>query len=219
MNRYAALAIVAVVLGAATFASIHWMKHSSDLYAGDTVETRQCRWCGGTGQEGQQTEGMPQEGMPGADGRCVGCGGAGKVEVVIPGPNHPSKVKGVVYDTALAPADESDEAAAVRMMSERNPMKPVAGAINEATVVFTAGEQKIETHSNATGRFRVLIPPGSWKVSATAPGFATWEGELEVPVLEYPIYREKARIKGAPESMEQEQTEEGSEIRCALKKL
>src|SRR5947208_5615426 len=93
-----------------------------NLYAGDRLEVRVCRECGGSGKDNGTSGG---EGMPAPGGKCPACAGSGKVEVTLPGPKHPALVKGSVYDLAAYPADNP----VAQFMTERNPMQPIPGAV------------------------------------------------------------------------------------------
>lgn len=178
-----------------------WLMKRPAVYAGDRVETRDCRDCGGTGVMGDYMEGEPQPGMPSKEGPCVTCGGRKTVQVILPGPNHPAWVKGTVVDAALVA--EGDAGLLDERLAGRGPMEPVPGAIPQATVVFERGGQKVEVHSANSGRIRAQLPPGTWKVSATAAGFSSYSGQVDVPPRTSPIYVEEARTL-RPEEDDQE---------------
>ena len=163
--RWITLAVLGLLAIPFTYFTIHAMR-SPALYPGDRLETRTCRECGGTGVErGESEETLlpppgeasqmpregPREGPPGypkAGDPCIACGGKTKVRVIIPGPNHPSWVKGTVFDAAQAPrytGTEFDEGqAAAQFMANRNPMQPIPGAIAAAKIVVENGGQKLE---------------------------------------------------------------------------
>lgn len=191
-NRVVVFGCVALILFAATFVCIRVMRQPR-VFAGDRVETRTCRECGGSGKEGKnyEGEGGPPPGYPAPGSACIACGGSGKVEVVLPGPNHPVMIKGKVFEGV----ETSDEAMAMEeMMEDRDPRKPVRGAIDGATIRFERGSDVVELKSPGTGRFRAELPPGTWKVTATASGFKPMSREFVVPQLTEPIWTERARI-------------------------
>ena len=65
-----------------------------NLCEGDTLEVRDCRWCGGSGKWAQEEGPLPM------GDRCPSCGGTGKVRVIVPGENRPTRVRGAVVDAA-----------------------------------------------------------------------------------------------------------------------
>ncbi|MBI2267491.1 MAG: carboxypeptidase regulatory-like domain-containing protein [Armatimonadetes bacterium] len=207
-----ALAVMAfLLLFIVTPLTIHFMKKPS-LSPGDRLETRTCRECGGGGKiRGDAYEGDPRL-RPG--GPCPACKGKGKVQVIIPGPKHPVAVKGVVFDKGAYPQEDAPGA---QLMLERDPRKPVPGAIGQAKIAFISqGRKLLEVTSNATGRFKALVPPGTYKVTATAGGFQPYEEAFSVPPLTEPIWLEEARIVREPESMGEELTTFGLELRIRM---
>ncbi|MFQ5654686.1 MAG: hypothetical protein ACE5GW_08150 [Planctomycetota bacterium] len=59
------------------------------LHDGDRLEVRSCRQCGGTGEDGD-----PGGVFPDGGGACPFCRGAGEVDVIVPGPNRPTRIWG-----------------------------------------------------------------------------------------------------------------------------
>jgi hypothetical protein len=216
-HRLKMLGLTLVMAGLLGGIAVYYMTRPV-LFPGDRTELRACRECGGNGVEAYAAEeGMQQAGIPGSapGGKCVACAGAGKVTVLMPGPQHPVLMKGTVFDSAQF--DQDSEVAV--FMTQRNTMEPVPGAIPEALIVFQSGDQRLEARSNVTGRWRTLVPPGTWKVSVTKAGFQTYEGELVVPVLTYPIWMEKAHIKRPPEEPGQDETENGIHTQFPMTKV
>lgn len=162
----------------------------SQVYPGDKVEQRDCRWCGGSGVEsGGNYEGSPPPGVK-VGGACVGCKGAKKLRVVVPGPKHPAWLKGTVRDgeKAAGMAIETE-------MSERmNRNQPVLGAVAGARLKFQGAGKPVEVTSAPNGRFRVLLEPGTYKVTIQASGFADYQGEASVAPRTAPIWEERARL-------------------------
>lgn len=155
-------------------------------YAGDKVETRTCRWCNGSGQDTTGAEGAPPSG-----GLCPGCKGAKNLQVIIPGPKHPAMVKGTVRDASKLPHDDNGLTA---MMEAREPMKPITGGVGGAKVSFQKDGTTQEIPSSNTGRFKILLEPGHYKVHVTAGGFADLDQELDVAARKEPIWEERAHL-------------------------
>ena len=165
------------------------------IYPGDVVEERECRWCGGTGVNGPDLDAAGAPGtQPGAP--CIGCRGRKRLQVIVPGPNHPALVKGTVRDAAVVGSQGHDpEAAAMsRFVENRNPMEPVQGALSGAKLVMESGGQRLEIPVAKTGRFRFMLAPGSYQVTISAPGYKTATTTLQVPQRRAPIWDEKARL-------------------------
>ena len=157
-------------------------------YPGDKIEMRACRWCGGSGQN---TEPQHEGGPPGT-GACPGCRGAKELKVIVPGPKHPALVKGAVRDASKLPGGNDD---VVALMEAREPLKPLTGALGGAQVTFERDGAKQEVSSMPSGRFKILLEPGKYKVHLSAQGFADSDQEFEVAARREPIWEEKAHIK------------------------
>lgn len=144
-------------------------------FQGDVVESRACLACQGTGEnEGE---------------RCRSCLGAKKLKVVVPGPNHPVQIRGTVRDlSAFESLEKAQEQAAVDAKSRKLSLKPVQGAVREATISITGPEATIDLEPNATGKFKSLLKPQKYKVVVTAPGFAIEELTVEIPPLTQPVW-------------------------------
>jgi hypothetical protein len=163
---------------------------TGQVYPGDKTEQRSCRWCNGSGVEsGDAYDGSPPPGVrPG--GACPGCAGAKKVTVILPGPEHPTWVKGTIRDSKVA---ENLPIEALLTENQR-PMQPVAGAISGAKLEFEGPSGKVPTASNNTGRFKLFLKPGHYKVRIQAAGFAEKSQEFDVPARQQPIWQEKAKL-------------------------
>lgn len=198
-NRWAVFGVTAAVLIVVTFATIYKMRQPR-LFPGDRLETRTCRECGGSGKEmGDTAEGEVGPGLPRAGDPCIGCGGPGKVEVIVPGPNHPVMVSGRIYEGKARqfngdPAINAEMDVIRDFQESRDPRQPIQGAIAGAQLRFEKDGQVLEMTSPSTGRFRAELPPGRWKLKATASGYADVTQELEVPALTEPLWQEKAHI-------------------------
>ena len=162
-------------------------------YPGDVIEERECRWCGGTGVNGPD---LAESGAPGTQpgATCIGCRGRKRLQVIVPGPNHPALVKGTVRDAAVAGRLDPEAAAMAQFMENRDPREPVQGAVGDATLVAESGGKRLELPVAKTGRFRCLLAPGSYQVTIRAPGYRTSTTTLQVPQRREPIWDERARL-------------------------
>lgn len=167
--KYRLLAILLVIPFSLFLAN--WLK-KPQLFPGDRLDYRTCRECDGTGS------------IPEAP-RCPGCGGRKQQAVITPGPNRPSKVRGMVYDAGTGDYLEA----------ALDPAQAPKGAITGAHVVFEKAGQKVEVDSNVKGRFIVALTPGAWKYTATADGYPQTAGTYEVRALTQPIVINDAHIK------------------------
>lgn len=183
---------------------------SPDLYEGDELEERECRHCAGTGIDGQ----LGLE-FPGSSDRCPACRGRGRVQVIIPGPKRPVRVRGLVLDSAkvLEP---------VFMLREpwrpAHPFETHPAACSRATVTFTprAGDP-ITLETNGHGRFLTRLAPGTYTARVRARRRVELRDELEIKPLTAPIWLEKAKIL-APLDYEAGRSNHGVEFRAILSK-
>lgn len=166
------------------------------LYEGDRLETRPCHECGGSGKDAELEREVPELG-----GRCAACAGKGSVEVILPGPERPTRIWGAVVDAEDAGGPlASIPASLVRRMPHGGLLPAGAGpglpgAIAEAAVTFErAGASALHAKSDPAGRFTQRLPSGPYRVLVQAPGRARLEEEIEIPPLEDPIWLEKATI-------------------------
>jgi hypothetical protein len=171
-----------------------------DLYDGDRIEKRECRICGGSGKDEAQAREMPALGD-----RCSFCRGTGKVKVILPGPNRPTRVWGVVVDrdaigdaTFFYPRNVKK----LPMPSELGPPGArehfsIPGALAGATVVFRRDHgEAIEIQTNAEGRFSRRLAPGHYEVTVRAAGFKEFRSRktLDIEPLRAPIWIERATL-------------------------
>ena len=185
------------------------------LYAGDRMEKRVCRECGGSGKYPPQGENSP---IPG--GQCPACEGEGKVDVIVPGRSRPTLIKGVVagiahasgYDTynSLRPAPGSENG-----LPLQGPQGVVDGA--KVTVRDSSGKTQ-EQVSNGLGLFAFELAPGSYHLSASKAGYEPLESDFVVPVMTEPIWREKAHIMREPRSLAEAQSLYGLQALAILGK-
>ncbi|HVR75607.1 MAG TPA: carboxypeptidase-like regulatory domain-containing protein [Planctomycetota bacterium] len=168
------------------------------LYEGDRMESRPCRACGGRGRDPEFAIANPELGD-----RCLACAGKGTVEVVIPGPNRPTRFWGAVIDAGeVEELDLFPYPNLIRMLPIQVAFLPkdagrIPGALGGARVDFTdSAGKRIEATTNATGRFSQLVPPGSYRIRIEAPGHDVFvhEEPFIVRTLTEPIWLEKAQI-------------------------
>ena len=158
-------------------------------YAGDKVETRDCRWCNGSGVESGSYEGEPPPGVK-VGGACVGCKGAKKLKVILPGPKHPAWLKGAVRDAEKA----RDLPVEVELSERQSPGRPVLGAVAGARLTFQGTGKPLEVSSAPNGKFRVLLEPGTYQVRCKADGYSEYQGQVSVAARQAPIWQEHARL-------------------------
>ena len=153
---------------------------------------------------------------------CPFCRGAGKVQVILPGPKRPVRVWGVVLN--VRNAEDSDLLYGPRTIrsipSPFGEESRIRGAIANATVVFRRtgaegdGSETVVTRSS--GRFSQRLAPGVYAVKASAPGFEPFEGELTVEPLVEPIWMEKATLVQEPGSSDEARSLYGLHCIAAL---
>ncbi len=145
------------------------------LYEGDELVERACRQCGGTGVDAERVR-DPEV----TDDRCVFCRGSGTVDVIVPGPNRPTRLWGVVVDRAAVEHPALFQPRNVRGSLVPSSLLPepirdlveIDGTIAGADVTFTRDDGEIFTvRTNSTGRFSIRLVPGTYRVEVRAPGF------------------------------------------------
>jgi hypothetical protein len=179
------------------------------LHAGDRLERRVCRDCGGDGKN------FGMEGpVPPMLERCPACGGDGEVDVILPGPNRPTRIRGAVSDKGtLGPFATYDD---VRPGGPRILERPV-GTIGGAPIRFERHDGTVfDVEANPYGLFHTQLPPGSYRVKAAAPGFQPLAADFEVPVLTEEIWIDEAIIVRELGSTEEAQGKYGFELLIAL---
>ena len=172
--------IVAVFVGILAFVAVR-STSGPQLYAGDRLETRTCRWCSGSGLYLVEAH----------ESKCPGCQGAKTVKVVIPGPEHPAPVRGNVSDAAAAPAPAA----------EKGKLHLVKGGVPDARLSFK-GPEALEITSQAGGRYKCSLKPGAYTVTVTADGFQSLTQSFTVAPLQSPVWEERTRLPDAPENEE-----------------
>lgn len=169
------------------------------FYDGDRVDTRKCRQCDGVGRGPEVAEMFPETGD-----RCPFCRGTGLVEVILPGPNRPSRLWGAVIDL-----EGSDDAYAwgnppnIRMLPlqtaflppQMREMAEIQGGLSGALVrVERPGDDPIEVKSDPTGRFMIQIAPGTYTLTVSKNGFESLSETIDIEPLSEPIWLEKATL-------------------------
>jgi hypothetical protein len=190
--RFLGLCVLALAAIPVVYYSVIYLNEPT-LYDGDRMETRACRECGGSGKDPGLLADYPQLGD-----HCIFCRGRGTVDVIVPGPNRPTRIWGAVVDLGKTELYQYTVPANIRMLPLPTIPARIAeipGALSGITVVLEpAGGDPIELKSNSTGRFSKPLAAGVYKVKAGAPGFESLEEALEIKPLTEPIWLEKARM-------------------------
>ena len=121
--------------------------------------------------------------------RCGSCLGAKKLKVVIPGPNHPVKIRGTVRDLSVFESlDEAQNEAAKDAASKKLSLKAVKGAIREATISISGPDASMVLESKSTGRFKSLLKPQEYRVTIEAEGYTSKTITIVVPPRIHPVW-------------------------------
>jgi len=211
--RFVVFAFVLVLAPVALW--IVYDLRSPDLWEGDVLETRDCRWCAGSGIGESEGEGYAPTG-----GRCSSCGGTGRVRVVVPGPNRPTHVRGaVVRAEMVGPLDSYSTVKPQAGPSLAGPpsFRRHDGTIGGARLTFRHddGETR-EVECTPYGLFHETMRPGEYEVTISAPGRQTLAGSITVPILSEPIWLEEGRVIYEPESGAEARSLYGLEVLVAL---
>ena len=119
------------------------------------------------------------------------------MQVILPGPNRPTRIKGIVLDGRRI---ESEWLAVSAARSPQNPMQRHSAAFpNVQLMVKRRGADPIALKSNSYGKFALRLQPGLYRVEARSR-LGTVTGEITVPILTVPIWREKAKFTTEPSS-------------------
>lgn len=166
--------IVAIIFG---LMLVVGLKSGGDLktFEGDKIEVRDCRKCQGTGEvEGE---------------RCKGCLGNKKLKVIIPGPNHPVKIKGSVRDLgAFKDEAEGRAVAAKDAASTKISLKAVQGGVGQATIVLKSASTEMTLETKSTGKYQSLLKPGDYTAVVSAEGFKEKTLSLTVPPRKHDVW-------------------------------
>ena len=210
--KFFGLSLVALAAIPVVYYSVTYVNEPT-LCNGDRMETRSCRECGGSGKDPSLAESCPQLGD-----RCPACRGRGTVDVIIPGPNRPTRIWGAVVDLGKAgDLYEYTVPANIRMLpllTLSSARSDIPGSLPGITVVLEPREgDPIELKSDSTGRFSKPLLSGVYRVKTSAPGFEPFEEKLEIKPLTEPIWLERAHISRESDS---EETGQGSSGLCVL---
>ncbi|MFN0060735.1 MAG: carboxypeptidase-like regulatory domain-containing protein [Planctomycetota bacterium] len=204
LPRVVGFSLLALVLVPAIYYSTQYV-NAITLYPGDVLEQRDCRWCNGTGKDEDIAAQIPTMGD-----RCVGCRGTGKVQVVVPGPQRPTRVHGAVRLLFGEEDEFYEQPEDTPMASNSRLLMPQRGGIEQASVAFiranSASNEPVTLMTNHHGRFFAFLPPGTYSVRVVATGYEPFEDQLEIPPLTEPIWFEHAHIYLEPETPEQQQS-------------
>jgi hypothetical protein len=146
------------------------------LHEGDERRSITCKWCEGTGKMGEE--------------RCKYCLGAKKLKAVIPGPNHPLRVRGTVWNVAHFGSEEKAREAAESEDYEKVYLKTRPEAVGQARIIFQNSDAEVVMEAKPSGRYWGYLVPGDYTVSVMHPEFEKMEQAFTVPVREHPIWPE-----------------------------
>ena len=145
------------------------------LHEGDKRESITCQWCEGAGT----TEGE----------RCRYCLGAKKLKAIIPGPNHPVRVRGTIWNLSAFPNREAAELQAESVDYNKVLLKPLPETVNRATLRFEGADgENTEIQGKVSGRFRGFLKPGDYKLKIEREGFSPYEQAVSIPVRQHPVW-------------------------------
>jgi hypothetical protein len=181
------------------------------VYDGDLVSEQICRECTGTGKWVEMEGGFNPLG-----GRCPACGGDGIVEVILPGPNRPTRIQGIVVERDDLTDFSTYRSVRPPLFARGGPPPNGARGIPGARVVFAGPGEPIEIVSNPLGLFNAKLRPGKYQVTIESPRHTTLESELEVPILTEAIWLEDAMIIRELSSTSEAQARYGFEILIGL---
>jgi hypothetical protein len=203
-RRFTIFALFALTTAAAMIFSTVSGLLVPKLCAGDVLEERDCRECLGSGKDPAMELDFPEMGEG-----CVACGSDGVVQVIVPGPNRPSRVRGWVGDQAVLEKQPLWLQGGGPPRADEPFAKPV-GSVEGVIVTLKSGtSETLELDSNPHGKFHFELAPGTYEMTVTKVGFNTIEATLNVPPLTEPIWLEEAHIIREPESKAQAQSDHG----------
>lgn len=161
-------------------------RNTPELYPGDRIEERSCRVCGGSGGAIPIPDARPTPAV-----RCRDCGGDGLVRVLVPGPNRPTRIWGVIVEREKIGKDKDPRYYTPRNVRpnpelvKRNRVTPIEERIFEARATFsTSGGETIHVTTDENGRFAIDLPPGQYTVEMVAPGYKRYNIRRQLVVDE-----------------------------------
>ncbi len=190
----AKIAAYVVVAGFLALLFVYGVRTSGgpELFPGDKVESLTCPLCQGSG-DGKQ-----------AGTRCQACLGNKLLKAVVPGPQHPAEVRGTVRDLAAFPSVAEAESAAARDAANTKPsLTAVQGGLANAKLVFEGPPGRTEFESKSTGKFWGMVPPGQYKLTVSADGFASQTREFTVAPRQQPIWPEAGGLDSSLREVQQ----------------
>ena len=144
------------------------------LHEGDVRKSITCKWCEGEGTL--------------AGERCKYCLGAKKLKAIIPGPNHPLRIRGTVWKLASFKSKEEAEKAASEVDYSKVELRAADNTVGGTKITFKTGDEVVEMQSKISGRYRGFIKPGDYTVTVEAPNFAPQTFDYKVPVRTKPVW-------------------------------
>jgi len=213
-NPISRLLGVCVTVGIIT--SVFWAtsyRPDPKLYDGDSVESRPCKMCDGAGGLQTVDDARPTPGL-----RCGYCGGDGSVKVLIPGPNRPTVIWGLVVDRERIGKDPKHYYPATirrppRIDPKTRDQPATLGALANVQVVFAEGDNDpIVATTDVTGRFSAHLLPGRYTVEVVAPHYhpLKWRKRLLIERLSSPIWYEDTMVMRATAMAEEGITDDES---------
>ena len=172
-----------VVAGFMAIMLVFGLRSSSQvpLHEGDERRSIECKWCTGTGEiEGE---------------RCKYCLGAKKLKGTIPGPNHPLRIRGTVWNVGHFDSEEKAHEAAGAEDYEKVVLQTRPETVGQAKLVFKNSKGESVLEAKPSGRYWGYLVPGEYTLRVEHPGFATFEEPFSVPVREHPIWPEMPGVE------------------------
>jgi hypothetical protein len=144
------------------------------LHEGDERRSITCQWCEGSGTlEGE---------------RCKYCLGAKKLKAIIPGPNHPLRIRGTVWNLGSFDSKAAAEEKASAEDYEEVFLKARPQTVGQAKLTFKNDTDEVVLDSKVSGRFWGFIPPGEYTLTVEHPDFPNHQMQYTVPVREHPVW-------------------------------
>ena len=197
LQRYLVFTLAGLLVTLAAFHGARYFQRP-DLFPGDRIEQRTCRVCGGSGMDKDLAEQVPELGNG-----CRACRSEGKVYVLIPGPERPTRIAGVAidgqWDSPFATADSYRPFPELNADPEAHRRRAHTLAGVSVRLIRSGGED-VELTSNEFGIFNFKLKPGRYTLTATADGRETVAGEFEVEPLTEPVWLEEANYIHEPSS-------------------
>ncbi len=175
-SKQAKIIAYIVVFGFMAIMLVFGLKSASQapLHEGDTRRSITCKWCEGKGTlEGD---------------RCRYCLGAKKLKAIIPGPNHPVRIRGTLWNLNAFESREEAQQAAEKTDYSQVLLKQLPETVGLAQLKFTRGQNTTEIATKPSGRYWGYLVPGDYTLTIDVPGYPSYEQSLTIPVREHPVW-------------------------------